>query len=215
MNLRQIVDSALGMVFPARCALCGREGRLVCESCRQTFPQTLDPDACPKLSGIRATRAVWPYEGAVREIVRRYKYNGLRSLAPTLAEEMGRVLHEWSPPVSLIVNVPAHPARLRERGFDQSEVLARELSRVADIPAVPALTRLGEAAAQARSESASQRARNVRDAFHLDTPDSIRGAHILLIDDVLTTGATLTECARTLRRAGAARVHALTLAHET
>ena len=166
------------------------------------------------MTGIRAARAVWPYEGNVREIVRRYKYNGLRSLAPVLALEMANVLNDWSPAIDLIAHVPVHPARLRERGFDQSELLAREISRTTGIEAISAIVRLRETAVQARAMSAAERTANVRGAFHVPEPAQIRRAKILLIDDVLTTGATLREATRALRRAGAGNVYALTLAHE-
>ena len=175
----------------------------------------LDPDALPKLTAVRAARAVWPYEGGVSEIVRSYKYNGLRLLAPVLAEEMAGIFYDWDVPINLIVNVPVHPSRLRERGFDQAELLAQELSRLTDIPARSAIVRERETAIQAQAMSAAQRADNVRGAFHVPNPDLIRRADILLIDDVLTTGATLSESARALRRAGARTVYALTLAHET
>ncbi|MYD36531.1 MAG: ComF family protein [Dehalococcoidia bacterium] len=215
MRLRDFADSALRLLFPPRCVLCGREGDLVCESCRRSLPPRLDPDAIPKLNGIRAARAVWPYEGNVREIVRHYKYNGLRSLAPVLALEMGDVLHEWGPATDVIVHVPVHPARLRERGFDQSGLLARELSQMTGLVAISALVRLRETGVQARAMSAAERAANVRGAFHVPNPAQIRRANVLLIDDVLTTGATLTEAARALRHGGANNVYALTFAHET
>lgn len=215
MRLRDLADSALRLLFPPRCVLCGRESDLVCESCGRSFPPRLDPDAIPKLTGIRAARAVWPYEGNVREIVRRYKYNGLRSLAPVLALQMMNVLSEWGPAIDLIVHVPVHPARLRERGFDQSELLARELSPMTELVAVPALARLRETGVQARAMSAAERSQNVRGAFHVPDAAQIQRANVLLIDDVLTTGATLGEAARALRRDGVSNVYALTLAHET
>ena len=215
MKLRAIADSALRLVFPPRCILCGREADLVCDSCRRSLPMRLDPDALPKLSGIRAARSVWPYEGNVREIVRRYKYNGLRSLAPLLAAEMADVLRDWNPPVSAIVHVPAHHARLRERGFDQAELLAREVSNIVGILSVSALSRVRETAVQARAINVSKRAENVSGAFEVPDATQIRRANVLLIDDVMTTGATLRESARALRKAGAAAVWALTLAHET
>ena len=215
MKLRDFADSALRLLFPPRCVLCGREGDLICEPCRRSFPPRLDQDAIPKLTGIRAARAVWPYEGNIREVVRRYKYNGLRSLAPVLALEMAHVLREWGPAINLIVHVPVHPARLRERGFDQSELLARELSRMTELDAVPALVRLRETGVQARAMSAVERTSNVRGAFHVPNPAQVHRTNVLLIDDVLTTGATLTEAARALRHAGARNVYALTFAHES
>ncbi len=215
MRLRDFADSALRLLFPPRCVLCGQEGDLICESCGRSFPPRLDADAIPKLTRIRAARAVWPYEGNVREIVRRYKYNGLRSLAPVLAVEMGNLLDEWGPAIDVIVHVPVHPARLRERGFDQSELLARELSRMTELVTVPALARLRETGVQARAMSAAERVANVRGAFYVPNPAAIQRANVLLIDDVLTTGATLTEAGRALRQGGARNVYALALAHET
>ena len=215
MNLKAIADTALRLVFPPRCVLCGREDVLLCAPCHRTLPARLDADALPKLSAVRAARAVWPYEGHVHRIVRQYKYAGLRALAPLLAAEMSDVLRTWNPPVSVIAHVPGHKSRLRERGFDQAELLAREVSAASGIPAVSALTRTRETRARARTLSIAQRADNVRAAFTAADPDAARGRAILLIDDVITTGATLRESARALREAGAAGVWALTLAHET
>lgn len=214
MRIRDLADSALRLLFPSRCVLCGREGGLICEPCGRAFPARLDADAIPKLTSIRAARSVWPYEGSVREIIRRYKYNGLRSLAPVLAKEIANVFLEWNPPISMITYVPVHPSRLRERGFDQSELLARELSRLTGIPLLPAIVRERETAIQARAMSAAQRAGNVRGAFHVPDSAALRRAHVLLVDDVLTTGATLTEAARALRHAGAGAIYAISLAHE-
>ena len=214
LKLRTITDSALRALFPTRCALCGREGDLICVSCQKTFPPRLDPDSPPKLTAIRAARSVWPYEGSVREIVRKYKYNGLSSLAPVLAEQMVDVFTEWNIYVNVVAYVPIHPSRLRERGFDQAERLARELSQLVGVPPVSAVVRERETAVQARAMSAAQRADNVRGAFSVPDSDLVRRADVLLIDDVLTTGATLSEAARALRRAGARTVYALTYAHE-
>ncbi len=187
----------------------------MCDPCRRAFPLRLTPDALPRLAGIRATRAVWPYEGNVRQILHHYKYSGLRSLAPLLAAEMTVVLNEWKLSVDMVVHVPAHRARLRERGFDQAALLTREVATVAGIPFASAMSRIRETAVQARAMDVNERAKNVQGAFEVGDPAMVRCANVLLIDDVLTTGATLRAAADALRRAGAAAVWALTLAHET
>jgi ComF family protein len=137
----------------------------------------------------------------------------LRALAPTL----GEVLYDsWSAdpwPVGVIVPVALHQARLRERGYNQSALLARELARHTGLPvAERTLLRVAPTLPQVGLDAA-RRAENVRNAFRCGD-DSLRGKPVLLIDDVLTTGATLRACAQALLDGGAGAVWALTLAHD-
>ena len=215
MILRALADVAFRLVFPQRCVLCGREDSMLCGPCRASLPAYLQADTLPKLDGIQSIRAVWPYEGRIREIVRNYKYSGLKALAPILSAEMAGVLEDWNPPVSMIVHIPSHHTRLRERGFDQAELLAREVAAATGIPFVAALTRIRETPIQARASNQMQRQENVRDAFAAQGRVSVRGMGVLLIDDVMTTGATLRDGARAIKDSGGGRVYGLTLAHET
>ena len=188
---------------------------MLCEPCRRSLPAYLQPDTLPKPEGMQSIRAVWPYEGQIREIVRNYKYSGLRTLAPILSAEMTTVLQEWNPPVDMIVHIPSHHSRLRERGFDQAELLAREVAGSTSIPFLAALSRTRETPIQARASDQQQRRENVRRAFAAKQSASLNGKDLLLIDDVMTTGATLREGARAITEAGGGRVYGLTLAHET
>ena len=188
---------------------------MLCRPCRGSLPANLQPDTLPKPEGMQSIRAVWPYEGQIRAIVRNYKYSGLRALAPILAAEMAAVLEEWDPPVGMIVHIPSHHTRLRERGFDQAELLATEVASTTGIPFVAALSRTRETPIQARASNQQQRRENVRRAFAVKERASLSGMDVLLIDDVMTTGATLRDGARAIREAGGRRVYGLTLAHET
>ena len=154
------------------------------------------------------------YEGALRDIIHAFKYEGRRSLADPLAglmREAGRAVLE---DCECIVPVPLHPWRRLRRGFNQARDLAERLDR----PVVDALWRVRATPSQMSLNAASRRT-NLRRAFSLSwvrgtdlSGPRIRGARIVLIDDVRTTGATLDECAKVLRRAGATDVRALTVA---
>ena len=154
------------------------------------------------------TRAIGSYEGALRAIVHAFKYDGRRSLAPRLGELMkvrGAVVLAGA---EIVVPVPLHPSRRRERGFDQAADLARHVG----LPVVRALGRIRPTAVQA-SLPASRRHANVRDAFALaPAATRLRGRVVVLVDDVSTTGATLEACARALSAAGPREIRALTAA---
>jgi ComF family protein len=159
-------------------------------------------------------RAVCLYEGLIVETICRYKYGGVTRLARPL----GSLLTEYRDPefslqdFDLILPVPLHPQRLRERGFNQSLLLARRLSRKHSIPLnFTALQRSRSTRPQAEV-SGSERRTNVRGAFLVQQPEAVAGRRVLLVDDVFTTGATVRECAKVLIRAGARWVDVLTLA---
>jgi ComF family protein len=151
------------------------------------------------------------FEGPLRQAIHHLKYSGRSSLA----EPLGRFLTEcWIAgplPADLIVPVPLHKARLHERGYNQSTLLARQLARASGLPlAEEALKRIRATTPQV-SLNAIEREANVRDAFEAHA-NLVVGRRILLVDDVCTTGATLDACSRALKQGGATSVWALTLA---
>ncbi len=160
-----------------------------------------------------------PYEGTMAEAIHKFKYSKKRSLGSIL----GGLLYEYlsSSPFSslftfhsslLLVPVPLHPERLREREFNQSTLLAKELSKGLSIPMmIDNLFRIRNTRAQIGLE-VDERKRNMKGAFSLKKPLSVEGKTVLLIDDVYTTGSTIKECTRVLKKAGAESVYAVTLA---
>jgi ComF family protein len=159
-------------------------------------------------------RAIGPYEGLMAEAISRFKYQG----ASRLAKPLGALLAEYKDPefpfadFELILSVPLHPRRLRQRGFNQSLLLARRVSHTHSIPLdFTALRRTRHTEPQTQL-SGPERQKNIRGAFEVRRPEGIAEKHILLIDDVFTTGATVQECAKVLLKAGAERVDVLTLA---
>jgi ComF family protein len=159
---------------------------------------------------------VGEYSGVLRDAIHQFKYNGHRMLAADLAGLMYKYLTTRSDfnskGVDLIVAVPIHPVKKRLRGYNQSELLANELSRLTGIPAS---SRTVERFRQTRAQvelSREERLRNVSGAFKVASPEQLAGKKLLLIDDVSTTCSTVHECSLALRSGGASRVQVLCLA---
>lgn len=224
-----LASAALDLLFPPRCVACGRGGSFLCGACLARATPVPEPqcDLCgqPIAGGplcVRCAespvaggglRSAFVYAGPVQTAVRALKYHNMRVVAPALGAAMARRLATWNIVPDRIVPVPLHPRRLRERGYNQAELLACALGMEAGIPVRPAaLERLRDTSAQARASSAIERRRNVTGAFA--ARDAVRGGRALLVDDVCTTGATLSACAEALLTAGAAQVWGLTVARE-
>jgi len=150
------------------------------------------------------------YEGPLRSLIHLFKYSGMKPLARPLGAFLSRAI-----PVDAVfdsvVPVPLHWRKQRTRGYNQAELLAREIGRKRGVPVTKALRRKRPTAVQAGLAMAGRR-RNVAGAFQARQPDAVRGKRILLIDDVMTTGATASACAMVLKRAGAKSVSLVTLA---
>lgn len=160
-------------------------------------------------------RALGYYEGPLREAIHRWKYEGKIYLSPLFGEWMKRTLSQnWETDLfDLLVPVPLHPQRLRERGFNQALLLVRELSRRAGIAYRKQILEKRRQTVPQINLSGVEREKGVKGAFHLTDPEGVKGKVILLVDDVFTTGATVNECAKVLIAGGAQRVDVLTLAH--
>lgn len=162
------------------------------------------------VQGFDAAYSFGFYEDALRELIHVFKYDRVQSLA----QPLGRLLALAMPrdgSFDLIVPMPLHWRKRWRRGFNQSGLLAREIARRSGVPSVNALKRVRDTRAQAGLTNAKRRL-NVSGAFRVKRGEGLKGKSVLLIDDVLTTGATAASCARALKMAGAARVTLLTLA---
>lgn len=209
---KRLLRSGLDVLFPVRCVGCGRSGAYICVACLAKARRP-PPGPPPESGPLADVLTPFAYEGVVRTAVQYLKYRGLRSLVPEMARPMAWELAVTVPPPFTLVPVPLHPARRRERGFNQAELLARELARLLDAPlATGALRRTRDTSSQVGTSTRAERLKNVREAFA--PTDGMDGATVVLVDDVTTTGATLLAAAQALLSAGAARVYGLTFAHE-
>jgi ComF family protein len=224
-------DRILRALLPLRCLLCGApgaNGRDLCEGCARDFPR--NDVCCPRCALPLKTPAPLCGECVEREppfaaawvpfryahpldlLEARFKFRGDLAAGRVLTELMIERASVETPRLpEAIVTVPLHVSRLRERGYNQAFELARPLARALGIPvARTLLQRVRATPAQTGLDAASRR-RNLRGAFAVSAASRMP-AHVALFDDVMTTGATLRECARVLRRAGVARVDVWALA---
>jgi ComF family protein len=190
-----------------------------CQRCSEPFEGAITSEfTCANCAHrtIHFETAVAAYRsrGIVRQIIHDFKYGHQIYLRQLVARWLRAALDDTRLRhchFDIIIPVPLHPTRQRERGFNQASLLAELLSARVSIPSKPALERIRYTTTQTALDRA-ERMENLHNAFHLRKNVDVRGLRVLLIDDVLTTGSTLSECARILKRAGAISVHAATAA---
>ena len=204
------LNAGLDLLFPPRCAGCGRVDTILCDRCQADIDSIafiLDLQAPVPLSGSAATGL---HEGTLQQAVHMLKYNNAPALALPLGERLSKCLDRLNWNVDMIVPVPLHATRLKERGYNQSQVLGAHVAVQHSIPLVPdAIARWRLTTTQV-GLTADQRRANVVDAFRAN-PALVANKTLLLIDDVLTTGATLQACALAALDAGALAVYSLTV----
>jgi competence protein ComFC len=223
-RLRGLVTNMIEVAYPPRCAGCGLRGRWVCDECLERMPLFADP-RCPicsmPLTGaacdcyelpdrIDYLRVAAPYDGWMRTAIHSYKFNGETARAPHFGPLIASACESIGVD-AVLAPVPLHPRRKRQRGYDQTAMLAREVSKRTGQQVFTGL-RKGRDTPQQVGLSRAERSLNLLDAFDL-APGVSSPETVILIDDVATTGATLTECAIALRNGGSTRVAAVVIAH--
>ena len=232
-QLNGLKGAALDFLFPRFCVGCGGEGSFICNSCEAGLPR-IQPPVCQKCgqplpgssgqslcancsnweSAIDGIRSPFRFEGTIRKAVHEFKYRNLRAIAGQLAAYMADCLRENNISYDVIVPVPLHPKRLRERGYNQSLLLAAGLSKLTGFPVNDSsLQRTIYNVPQAKTGSVEERRQNVIGIFSCVHED-LHKKKVLLIDDVATSGATLNACAGVLKTGGVESVWGLTLARE-
>lgn len=216
-----IFDSILARLAPYECLGCGAEGQLLCPACmpglvplpsrcyrcRRITEEYKTCAACRKQTVLYSVQPRAQYDGLAKALVWKLKFGG----AQAAATEMARLMKERiSMTGVLLIPVPTATSRVRRRGYDQSVLLARAIAREAGTTTLTCLRRSG----QNEQVGADRRRRvmQLQGAYHCTNPELIQGKHVLLVDDVLTTGATLETAAKALKLAGAARVSAVVFA---
>ena len=231
------LEAVVSLLYPPVCAICGenvRGGEYLCNRCEAKVVRIVAP-FCQKCSEpfqgsitseftcancahrtiyFEAAVSAYRGRGIVREIIHEFKYGRQIHLRHLVARWLQAALDDErirGSRFDIIVPVSLHATRLRERGFNQASLLAASLSAKTSIPSKRVLERIRYATTQTALDR-SERMENLHNAFRLRKNANVRGLRVLLIDDVLTTGSTLSECARILKRAGALSVYAATAA---
>lgn len=211
----KLLQALLDLLYPPKCPFCGRvlergEDRM-CALCRRELPWTDGPGRT--VEGCDLCLSPLRYCGGVRRAVHRYKFKGGADLAGLYGELMAQCLSgRRDGAVDLVTWVPLHPKRKKRRGYDQAELLARRTAELCGIPAVPALEKVRVTAVQSRQNTEADRRANVEGAYRALPGLDLTGKRVALVDDVVTTGSTLTQCAACLRSVGAVNLVGLTFA---
>ena len=220
-----LIDKLVGVLAPYECLGCGQEGDIICAQCINLFPNmpercyrcrrysssSLTCKKCRKVSTLRRVQAVTDYEGLAKALVWRLKFSG----AQTVAVHMASLMQQHAAKILandnfIFVPVPTTNKRARQRGYDQAGLLALELRRLTGAPALNCLARSGKA--HQIGANRAVRLKQLEGTFRVKRPRAVAGAHIVLIDDVVTTGTTLEVAAKAMRQAGAKSIEAIVFA---
>ncbi len=225
-----LAQKFINELWPAECANCGKEANWLCTACTLEsyaikaptcpFCDRLSPlgKACPKCKRthkLTGNRALWYYKGPVVELIHKYKYNRVAAASEWVTPQLEKLFNELPLAIDsklIITSVPSNPERLAKRGYNQSEIIAQALATAHNLPYLPLLMRTN---AQSQTQlSRKERIASVQNQYSLIGKRDIAGCHIVIVDDVITTGATLNICATLLKSAGAKQVWGLTIAKD-
>lgn len=233
-NINGAIGSFLDLIFPKFCVGCKKEGSYICPDCKSKLQINHFPfcsicknkipadQRCPHhKSAIRFCLSPFSYDNIlIKDLVHDFKYAFMKSIGLELAEFQIETIKKSafydhirnSPEKFLLVPVPLHRKRLAWRGFNQSEILAKKISEGLNIDIFHELKRIKNTLPQIDMPDKEQRQENIKNAFVCDKSKKLKGKTAILIDDMITTGSTLEECAKILKKSNAKEVWALTLA---
>ena len=211
----KLFDWLIKLLFPSKCVLCRRildkNEKHLCRSCEIDGPRY--PIAKRKRHFLDSFVAVWYYERNVRRSILHFKFYGARHKAADYGALLAPIVREeLEDGIDLLTWVPVSPWRKFTRGYDQAALLARTLGRELGMEPVPLLKKIRNNRRQSSIRGEAQRRANVLGVYRVLSPGLVSGKRVLLVDDVVTTGATAGECARMLRIAGAEKVHCVAIA---
>ena len=203
------------LLYPPKCMLCGRLLRdseaVLCGRCGHELPEW--DNAPRRVPGYERCAAAFVYEEPIRGSILRFKFHGMQTYAVQFARWMAvRVRGELRTSFDFVTWTPSSRRRRWSRGFDQAELLAEALARELDLEARPTLEKFRHRPPQSKTKTAAKRRANVQGAYRLLPGADVRGRTVLVVDDILTTGATLGECGRILRQAGVKDLYAAVIA---
>ncbi len=211
------LKSLVELIAPHECMLCSREGTLLCEPCASRAVVAKRPTCfrcnrlseggrtckrCRSYTKLTGVTVASHYDGAIKELIRRMKYGRVEAAAEPLAKLLTPLLMDGK--FEVVTAVPTAPSRRRERGYNQAELIARAVARELSLPYLPLLGRFGKSSQVGLNRA--ERLDHIRGTIYALPGRQMTRRRVLIVDDVLTTGATMSECAVVLKQAGAARV---------
>lgn len=224
IHMKSLFDPIVGLLAPHQCIVCAREGSAMCDQCLQSAGEPIQPRCagCKQLSDdhktcsscrswldIYAVYAAVPYQGIYEQLVRSYKFDVQRSAAKPMAQLMDEIVKSF-PSDFVICQLPTAPTRIRLRGFDHASLLTKRYAQLLGKKPQKLLSR--HTNNRQLGSSRDQRMKQMKTEFYVSKAEMVAGKSIVLVDDVMTTGATLAGAAKVLRAAGAKRVYAVVFA---
>ena len=205
-----IENAFLNLLFPPKCVLCGKlldgDETDLCRSCRTDSPECHKNNL--KFSFLDSWAAVWYYEGYIRKSLHRFKFSRARHYAPVYGRLLAmKLLTEYPDGFDVLTWIPVSSWRKFTRGYDQVELLAHAVGAELGMEPVRTLHKVRNNRPQSGISGIEKRRANVLGVYRIAEPELVRGKRILILDDIITTGATAGEAARVLLTAGAKKVH--------
>lgn len=209
-------DYILSLIYPPKCVFCGTviDKSDICEECEKTLPFTKGDSIYQKFPFVDKCISPLYYKDYVRRAVLRFKFAG----CSCYSRRLGGIMSECAEnnldcgSIDMVSCIPLSRKRMHDRGYNQAELLAKEISKKVGVEYLPTLKKIRHNTAQSTIKDSKQRAANVIGAYRVIDAVEVKGKYILLVDDVVTTGSTVSECARILKKSGAKAVYCVTLA---
>ncbi len=211
----RILDGLLDLLYPPKCPFCGtllEKGDLLCPDCQKTLPWLTGPAGEKAVELTEGCVSPLLYRDKVPDGVHGFKFGGHSARSRVFGALIAQCIRDRDIPADLVTWPPLSPKRRKERGYHQAGLLARAVGEALGLSVVSTLEKPRDIPAQSGLEDEGERRANVLGAYVIRDREAVRGKCILLIDDVVTTGSTLSECAKVLRLAGAEKVYCATLA---
>lgn len=212
----KVFDYILSLIYPPKCVFCGTviDKSDICEECEKSLPFTKGDSIYQKFPFVDKCISPLYYKDYVRRAVLRFKFAG----CSCYSRRLGGIMSECAEnnldcgSIDMISCIPLSRKRMHDRGYNQAELLAKEISKKVGVEYLPTLKKIRHNTAQSTIKDSKQRAANVIGAYRVVDAEKVKGKYILLVDDVVTTGSTVSECARVLKKSGAKAVYCVTLA---
>ncbi len=203
----QLKENIIDILFPKICVGCGKEGNYICEKCSLFLSEATSIFA---RGNLREVISVWEYEGLIKKIILRIKYDGIFDTINELVKKVFERREPYIPEDMVITFVPMFKKKEKRKGFNQAELIARKVGEITGREVLPLLEKIKDTPSQTELDK-KERVKNVKNSFQMKKGASCP-RDILIVDDVWTSGATMEECARVLRKSGARNIRGFVLA---
>lgn len=210
-----ILANLIDVIYPRFCINCGAMGEFLCDKCYAQLNFLLgEVELHLSPNYLDKTQALLVYDELIKKMIHQYKYNGVKDLGKTFSFWLYQFLP--LPEVDALVYIPIHKKRLDERGYNQAKIITAELAQLLNKPVLPILKRTVHREKQALSKNAGERTKKAADIFALQGPINTwrqKYPHLMIIDDVITTGATINQAAKLLKEVGFAKIYGIAVTH--